>query len=144
MKYVNGWKMLETGDVINCCSVEAKIHSISYQFDAGKEGMICEFYDTNNQYRVWNQQADGGYVVGYETFLLNKYFEADNLCELNMQVLIRENYKNQDVLDVLKEIGFIQVNDELLYDLNDTIDFIEITDKTINKPIGRLQLVFHE
>ena len=64
---MNGTR-LEAGDIIVCSGIKATIAEIFYQDYCDRSwgsqaGWMCEFRDTNGQYRNWKQMLDGGTVI---------------------------------------------------------------------------------
>lgn len=54
---------LQPGDVIHCKGITYKIKEIIWQVPwEWRQSYDLEFYDTDGNYRSWEQDSDGGYI----------------------------------------------------------------------------------
>jgi len=55
--------LAKIGDIVKAKGISVEIAEINYQEWYKEEGWNIEFMDTNDNYRSWKQQFDGGELI---------------------------------------------------------------------------------
>lgn len=150
MKIVNGYKEIEKGDAIYCKGKPIIVDFITDQFDAGKEGMFCEFYDVCGIHRSWKQWSDGGHLIGYQDYKLIDYYDV--YCqnnsyvvmgemEVNKLITLKNDCSDKEIVEYLTAIDYLNSDKEELYYFEEIDNSIIIKARDNKRPLGRLERI---
>ena len=84
-------------------------------------------FDLYNYFDVWGNTEDG--------------WEVNNLCKEFEDLVITDDATDQDIINCLYDIEFINTNDLSLFEIEDMGEMIEISEKETQKPLCSFRAV---